>query len=79
MFRFEKCQHRDVSAKRYPCVECDSAVNDLFEPKKPTNAERIRSMSDEELAHFLMAGGMGSLFEKKIMNVKDWLQLEVEG
>lgn len=24
-----------------------------FEPKRPTNAERIRSMSDEELAEFL--------------------------
>lgn len=50
-----------------------------FEPKRPTNADRIRSMSDEELADFLMEVGMGSLFEKKIMNVKDWLQSEVEG
>ena len=45
---------------------------------KQTNADRIRSMSDEELADFLMEVGMGSLFEKKIMNVKDWLQSEVE-
>ena len=49
-----------------------------FEPKRPTNADRIRSMSDEELAEFLMEVGMGSLFEKKITNVKDWLQSEVE-
>ena len=46
---------------------------------KQTNADRIRSMSDEELADFLMDVAMGSLFEKKIMNVKDWLQSEVEG
>lgn len=48
------------------------------EPKQ-INADRIRSMSDEELADFLMEVGMGRLFEKKIMNVKDWLQSEVEG
>ena len=45
---------------------------------KQTNADRIRSMSDEELADFLMDVGMGSLFDKKIMNVKTWLQSEVE-
>lgn len=49
------------------------------EPKKQTNADRIRFMNDEELADFLMDVAMGSLFEKKIMNVKDWLQSEVEG
>lgn len=40
----------DVSGEEYPCSECDSIVNDLFEPKKKTNADRIRAMSDEELA-----------------------------
>ena len=40
----------DVSEKKYPCSKCDSVTNDLFEPKKQTNADRIRSMSDEELA-----------------------------
>lgn len=53
MLRCEKCQHRDVSAKKYPCSECDFNVNDLFEPKKQTNADRIRNMSDEELAEWL--------------------------
>jgi hypothetical protein len=53
MLRCEKCQHRDVSAKKYPCAECDSNVNDLFEPKKQTNAERIQSMSIDELAEFI--------------------------
>lgn len=53
MLRCEKCQHEDVSAKKYPCSKCDSVTNDLFEPKKQTNADRIRSMSDEELAELL--------------------------
>lgn len=45
---------------------------------KPTNADRIRAMTDEELAEFLMDISMGMLFDKKIMNVKSWLQSEVE-
>ena len=49
----EKCQYEDVSAKNYPCSKCDSVTNDLFEPKKQTNADRIRSFSDEELAEFI--------------------------
>ena len=52
MLRCEKCQYEDVSAKKYPCSKCDSVTNDLFEPKKQTNADRIRSMSDEEFAEF---------------------------
>lgn len=57
MLRCERCQHEDVSAKKYPCSKCDSVINDLFEPKKQTNAERIRSMSDEELAEFMANKG----------------------
>lgn len=46
--------------------------------KNQTNADRIRNMTDEELADFLMDISMGMLFDKKIMNVKSWLQSEVE-
>ena len=53
MLRCEKCKHIDVSAEKYPCSECDYNVNDLFEPKNQTNADRIRHMSDEELAELL--------------------------
>ena len=53
MLRCEKCKHMEVSGEKYPCSECDSIVNDLFESKKKTNADRIRSMSDEELAEFI--------------------------
>lgn len=45
---------------------------------KQTNADRIRSMTDEELADFLMDVTLGLLLAKRIMNVRKWLQSEVE-
>ena len=73
----DTCKHEDTD---FDCSRCgmitlDGKIN-LYEPK--TNADRIRSMSDEELAEFLMDVSMGMLFDKKIMNVKKWLQSEVE-
>ncbi len=56
-------------------IGCTSGIP---ERKKQTNADRIRSMSDEELADFLMDVSMGMLFDKKVINVKTWLQSEVE-
>lgn len=38
------CQHNNNSRGNEPCCRCDS---------KQTNADRIRNMSDEELAEFL--------------------------
>lgn len=38
------CRHNSNSRDNEPCCRCDS---------KPTNADRIRNMSDEELAQFL--------------------------
>ncbi len=38
------CQHNSNSRDSEPCCRCDS---------KPTNADRIRNMSDEELAELL--------------------------
>lgn len=46
--------------------------------RKQTNADRIRAMSDEELADFLMDVSMGLLMDKQIMNVKSWLKQPVE-
>lgn len=63
MLRCEKRKHIDVSEEKYPCSECDYNVNDLFESKNKTNADRIRHMSDEELAEFLEKNGMCGLCE----------------
>ena len=93
MLRCEKCKHIDVSAEKYPCSECDYNVNDLFEPKNQTNADRIRHMSDEELADYIFGV---SVHEKPCVLCSDdcdfceltdeecknrtlkWLQSEVE-
>ena len=41
-----KYEHRDI--QDYPCSKCSHSYIDKYEPK--TNADRIRNMSDEELA-----------------------------
>lgn len=38
------CKHNSNSRDNEPCCRCDS---------RPTNADKIRNMSDEELAEFL--------------------------
>ena len=92
MLRWEKCKHMEVSGEKYPCSECDSIVNVLFESKKQTNADRIRSMSDEKLAELLDSvdnGGIRALDvdypcdectqKTKCEDCfKEWLQSEVE-
>ena len=81
MLRCEKCRHEDVSAKKYPCSKCDSVTNDLFEPKKQTNADRIRSMGDEELAEFLTHAETLGYNDSSVsgkLEMIEWLQSEVE-
>lgn len=77
------CQHNSNSRDNEPCYRCDS---------KQTNADRIRNMSDEELAEFLdIVGedGISSQYadvpcdcccEKTECSKcwKDWLQSEAE-
>lgn len=53
------CKHTRLDADEAPCITCEHSGNaegyeDNWEPKEPpTNAERIRMMSDEELAEWL--------------------------
>lgn len=77
------CQHNSNSRDNEPCCRCDS---------RRTNADRIRNMSDEELAEFLdIVGedGISSQYadvpcdcccEKTECSKcwKDWLQSEAE-
>lgn len=77
------CQHNTNSRDNEPCCRCDSRM---------TNADRIRNMSDEELAEFLdIVGedGISSQYadvpcdcccEKTECSKcwKDWLQSEAE-
>ena len=67
--------------------QCDFS-KECFEPeekKKPTNADRIRSMSDEELAEFVVRVKLGIEHNSKIsvdsFDVKkqlEWIQSEAE-
>ena len=64
------CQHNSNSRDNEPCCRCDS---------RQTNADRIRNMSDEELAEFLIAfkNTFGEEYEGEA-SCMDWLQSEAE-
>ena len=70
------CQHNSNSRDDEPCCRCDS---------RHTNADRIRNMSDEELAEFLCKvksdyQWMEHEFpsEEEHSAWKEWLKLEAE-
>ena len=77
------CRHNSNSRDNKPCCRCDS---------KQTNADRIRNMSDEELAEFLDIVGEDGIssqyadvpcdccYEKTECSKcwKEWLQSEAE-
>ena len=64
------CQHNSNSRDNEPCCRCDS---------KQTNADRIRNMSDEELAEFLITfkNIFGEEYEGEA-SCMDWLQSEAK-
>lgn len=64
------CQHNSNSRDNEPCCRCDN---------RQTNADRIRNMSDEELAEFLITfkNTFGEEYEGEA-SCMDWLQSEVE-
>jgi hypothetical protein len=64
------CKHNGNSRDNEPCCRCDS---------KQTNADRIRNMSDEELAEFLVGfkNTFGEEYEGEA-SCMEWLQSEAE-
>lgn len=64
------CQHNSNSRDSEPCCRCDS---------RKTNADRIRNMSDEELADFLITfkNTFGEEYEGEA-SCMEWLQSEAE-
>jgi hypothetical protein len=64
------CQHNSNSRDNEPCCRCDS---------RNTNADRIRNMSDEELAEFLVGfkNTFGEEYEGEA-SCMDWLKSEAE-
>ena len=75
------CKHNSNSRDNEPCCRCD---------RKQTNADRIRNMSDEELAEYIMCPAEYDLgFNKECecngeMNINcckctlEWLHSEAE-
>ena len=54
------------------------AINAINELSRPTNADRIRSMTDEELAEWLCdIAGWLPMYEGKMHPILDWLKQEV--
>lgn len=64
------CQYNSNSRDSEPCCRCDS---------RKTNADRIRNMSDEELAEFLITfkNTFGEEYEGEA-SCMEWLQSEAE-
>ena len=68
------CKHNSNSRDNEPCCRCDS---------KQTNADRIRNMSDEELAEYIMCPAEYDLGLKgndlpMLTDWLEWLQSETE-
>lgn len=65
------CKHNSNSRENEPCCRCDS---------RKTNADRIRNMSDEELAEFLAVHDLALNGNDLPMltNWFEWLQSEAE-
>lgn len=77
----EKCKYRYKSDCEYPCERCvhGCVVKEYYEPM--TNADRIRAMSDEELAeHFseLIKDTYENEYCKDVNDWLNWLQSEME-
>lgn len=78
------CAHKNDYDTKFGYYGCNLSGQEckgysMFEPKaklKPTNADRIRSMSDEELSHFLF--GIQCAPASKPKEWLDWLKQEAE-
>ena len=73
------CKHDFIDVPNEPCKECYN--HSEFEPIPQTNADRIRNMTDEELAIWIMKHDTITEREgrKYGLEILDWLKAEVEG
>ena len=77
MKRVYKCEYCYLKNAK-PCYECSACMSgdDHFRPakqekKRTTNADRIRAMSDEELAKLLCCTGWRMIEQKECL---EWLK-----
>lgn len=72
----------------YPCSRCDMTVGSQFcmyeHEEKPTNADKIRAMNDDELSEFLWQFDIEEVAREEEhwltrRKLTAWLQQSVEG
>ena len=72
----EDCPHCVFEKTEANCRGCFEGSH--YKPKPITNADRIRAMSDEELAEWLCdIAGWLPMYEGKMHPILDWLKEEV--
>lgn len=73
------CKHKGINT--HICDECASYYS-MYEKKIVTNADRIRSMTDEELGkamfNFILNAASNPDFIMSPQGYTDWLQSEAE-
>lgn len=77
--RCDKCKNADICLDHRELKTLQGCTSGIPDRKRLTNADRIRNMSDEELAEFLVKYDI-SLKDKEIEpnNWLEWLQSEAE-
>ena len=71
----DSCKHKELEHKfdKWPCMDC--CDGDRRDPVR--NADRIRAMTDEELAGWLCdIAGWLPMYEGKMHPILDWLKEE---
>lgn len=53
LFKCEECKHSTSPIWEEPCYDCICHMGIHYDPIPRTNADRIRAMSDEELARWI--------------------------
>ena len=85
------CKYALYEAHEPPCTDCGMDDRKYWKPKPQTNADRIRAMSDEEIAEHLIQyrddwgdyiasnGKMFNTFEEAKAETLRWLKQPADG
>lgn len=76
MAKCEKCKNYEKEIQGCLYMDADCKNDEMFKPF--TNYDRIRNMSIDEMAEFLMDWAMRFALGKAPLNVKVWLESEIE-
>ena len=75
------CRFEHYLADELPCIDCGVDDRKYWKPKPMTNADRIRAMTDEELAYWALhkAPEIGREYNESYLGLIKWLQQPAEG